>query len=457
MTISTVNPNTGVMVREFTAHTPADVHRALDTAHAAAASWRREPVARRIAVLTRLAELLDRDRESLATLATGEMGKTVQSARDEVAKCAAACRHYATHAPAMIAPESQVIDGASATLHYDPLGVLLAVMPWNFPFWQVVRAAAPAIAAGNVVLLKHASNVPQCALALAAIFAEAGAPTGVFQTLLVESSRVAALIADARVACVTITGSEAAGRDVAAHAGRALKKTVLELGGSDPCVVLADADLPAAVAAAIRSRMINNGQSCIAAKRFIVVDDVADEFERRMIDGVRALRVGDPMLASTDVGPLATAQIRNEVADQVARAVAGGAHLACGGHTPEGAGWFYAPTVLVRVPDDSPALTEEIFGPVAPIVRARNVDDALARANATPFGLGASVWTTSAALAERAATEIDAGMVFINSIVASDPRFPFGGVKASGYGREVGVLGLREFVNIKTVRGSAKE
>lgn len=454
MPIATINPATGVLVRSFDAHDDAHVDRVLSTARAAAATWRQVSVTDRAALVGRVGSALERDRDRLAALATLEMGKTLRSARDEVMKCVAACGHYATHGPAMLAPEPLHIDGADAVLHFPPLGVLLAVMPWNFPFWQLVRAAAPAIVAGNVVVLKHASNVPQCALALEALFAAAGAPEGVFQTLLVGSARVGAIVEDPRVAAVTLTGSEAAGRDVASRAGRAIKKSVLELGGSDPFVVLADADVAAAAASAVQSRMINNGQSCIAAKRFIVVESVADEFERRVIDGVRALRVGDPMDPGTDVGPLATRQIRDELAAQVERSVAAGAHVAVGGAAIDGAGFFYAPTVLTRVPLDAPALTEELFGPVAPIVRVRDTAEALALANATPFGLGASVWTSSVELADRAARDIDAGMVFINSIVASDPRFPFGGVKLSGYGREVGLQGLREFVNIKTVRGT---
>ncbi|MBI1809195.1 MAG: NAD-dependent succinate-semialdehyde dehydrogenase [Gemmatimonadetes bacterium] len=455
MPIATVNPTTGALVRSFDEHDDAHVDRALSRARDAAATWRRATIAERTALLHGVADALERDRERLAALATLEMGKTVQAARDEVAKCAFACRYYAAHAEPLLAPEPLHIDGADAVLHFQPLGVLLAVMPWNFPFWQVVRAAAPAILAGNVVVLKHASNVPQCALALEALVAGAGAPPGVFQTLLVSAARTGAIVEDARVAAVTLTGSEAAGRDVAAHAGRAIKKTVLELGGSDPFVVLADADLALAASNAVKGRMINNGQSCIAAKRFIVVEAVADEFESRFIEFVRALRVGDPMDPATDVGPLATRQIRDELASQVERSVRAGARLAVGGGPVAGPGFFYAPTVLTGVPLDAPALTEELFGPVAPVVRVRDTDEAIARANATAFGLGASVWTRSGALADRATDEIDAGMVFVNTIVASDPRFPFGGVKASGYGREVGLQGLREFVNVKTVRGSA--
>ncbi len=455
MPIATINPTNGALVRAFDEASPDEIESALTRAHGTAAAWRRTPTAERLAILGRAADRLDAECEALAALATLEMGKTIQSARDEVAKCALACRHYAAHAESMLADERISIDDATGEIHYQPLGVILAVMPWNFPYWQVVRAAAPAIAAGNVIILKHASNVPQCALALQRIFAEAGAPEGVFQTLLIGASKVAALIADHRVAAATLTGSEAAGRDVGAHAGRAIKKTVLELGGSDPFVMLASADIEKAAATAVKARMVNNGQSCIAAKRFIVVESVADEFERRFVEHVRALRVGDPTDPSVDIGPLATEQIRRDIASQVERSLAAGARLLTGGTTRSGAGWFYEPTVLTDVPRDSAVAVEETFGPVAPIFRVPDVAAAFALANDTKLGLGASVWTRDAAEATRAVGEIDAGMVFINAMVASDPRFPFGGVKESGYGREVGLPGLLEFVNIKTVRGSA--
>jgi succinate-semialdehyde dehydrogenase/glutarate-semialdehyde dehydrogenase len=454
MPIATLNPTTGTVVRSFDEHDDAFVNAALDRAASAASAWRHTPIRDRLALLARAADRFDADRERLAALATLEMGKTLQAARDEVAKCAFAFRHYAAHAESMLAPEHIDMDGASGTVHFQPMGVVLAVMPWNFPYWQVVRAAAPAIAAGNVVVLKHASNVPQCALAIERALLDAGAPGGVFQTLLIGSSRIAAIVADRRIAGVTLTGSEGAGRDVAAHAGRAIKKTVLELGGSDPFLVLASADVPAAAAMAVKARMINNGQSCIAAKRFIVVRAVADEFERHFVDGVRALKVGDPADPATDVGPLATEQIRRELVAQVDRSVALGARVLVGGAALPGAGWFFAPTVLRDAPPNAPVAAEEVFGPVAPIFRVRDTTEAIAMANATPLGLGAAVWTRDAAEAARCVAEIDAGMVFVNAMVASDPRFPFGGVKDSGYGREVGIEGLREFVNIKTVRGA---
>ena len=458
MSIAHTDPATGVVVRVFDPHDDAAIEHALAQCASAAARWRQSTATERSALLIRIADRLDAERDALAALATREMGKTLQSARDEVAKCSACCRHFATHAAARLAPQLLTIDGATATLRHEPIGVVLAVMPWNFPYWQFFRAAAPAIAAGNAMLLKHASNVPQCALAIERIVREAGAlagaPEGMVRTLLVGAARVAALIADARIAAVTLTGSEAAGRDVAAHAGRAIKKTVLELGGSDPFIVLASADPIDAARAAVRGRMINTGQSCIASKRFIVDHRVADAFEAELVAQVGALRVGDPMDAETDIGPLATAQIRDELADQVRRSVSAGARVAVGGAALERPGFYYAPTVLLDVPRTAAAALEETFGPVAPVFRARDTADALAFANDTPFGLGASVWTRDAVEAEHAVASLECGMVFVNATVASDPRFPFGGVKASGYGREVGDAGLLEFVNLKTVRGS---
>lgn len=453
MAIATINPATGALIREFAAHDSHAVDAGLGRAASAAAAWRRTSGDERSRLLEAVAARLDAERDALAAIATLEMGKTLKSARDEVTKCAFAARHYARHGASLLEAE-RIADGdARGTVRNDPIGVVLAVMPWNFPFWQVIRAAVPAITAGNAVVLKHASNVPQCALALERIFREVGAPDGLFVTLLIPSSAVGRIIADDRVAAVTLTGSEGAGRDVAAHAGRAIKKAVLELGGSDPFIVLHDADIERAAEVGVTARMLNNGQSCICAKRFIVDAPVAEAFERRFVERVRALRVGDPAADGTDVGPLATAQGRDDIADQVARTVAAGARVAVGGNARPGPGWFHEPTVLLDVPPDSPAGTEELFGPVAPIFRVDGLDEAIALANATRFGLGASVWTRDAAAAARCTAELEAGLVFVNAMVASDPRFPFGGVKASGYGREVGLHGLREFVNVKTVRG----
>ena len=453
MPIATINPASGETVRTFAAHDDAHVEAALARAAEAAIAWRRRPVAARAAIVARAGEVLDRERERYARLMTLEMGKPLQAARDEAAKCATTCRWYAEHAQRILAPAT-LVDDAQLTgrVILQPLGVILAIMPWNFPFWQVVRFAAPALVAGNVGLLKHASNVPQCALALEEVFRLAGAPEGVFQTLLIEARRVEALLGDARIAAATLTGSEGAGSAVGAAAGRHLKKVVLELGGSDPFVVMPSADLGAAVKTAITARTINNGQSCIAAKRFVVHTDVYDAFVERLTAGMRALRVGDPMDEATQIGPLATAQVRDDVAEQVRRSVEGGARLATGGETLPGAGFYYTPTVLADVPRDAAAAQEEVFGPVAPVLRARDLDDAIAIANDTPYGLGANAWTRDPEEKRRFEEELEAGTVTINGMTASDARLPFGGIKRSGFGRELSDAGLREFVNVKTVR-----
>ncbi|HEX2659412.1 MAG TPA: NAD-dependent succinate-semialdehyde dehydrogenase [Polyangia bacterium] len=450
MPIASVNPTSGETLRTFAAETRELVSAKLDQALATFQSWSALPIAKRAEIVRAAGGLLDAEADRLAAIATREMGKTLRSARDEVTKCAATCRYYADHAEEFLRPEP--VAGPDEAVWFQPLGVVLAVMPWNFPYWQVVRFVAPALTAGNVAVLKHASNVPQCALALVDVFARAGAPVGAFQTLLIGSDAVAAVISDPRVAAATITGSEPAGREVAAQAGKHLKKTVLELGGSDPFIVLPSADLDAAVAMAVKARVVNNGQSCIAAKRFIVDDAVYDRFVPAFVERMRALKVGDPMDTATDVGPLATRAIRDEVAAQVDRSVAAGARVLLGGQVPSGPGNYYPPTVLEDVPPDAPAAHEEVFGPVAALFRARDEAEALALANATGFGLGASVWTRDRGQAERFARDLQAGSVFVNAMVASDPRFPFGGVKRSGYGRELGPWGLREFVNVKTVR-----
>ena len=379
------------------------------------------------------------------------MGKTLKSAIAEAEKCASACRYYAENGERQLADEEIATNAARSFVRYQPIGPVLAVMPWNFPFWQVFRFAAPALMAGNVGLLKHSSNVPQCALAIEDILRRAGFPDGAFQTLLIGSRETAAVVADERVAAVTLTGSEPAGRAVASQCGDRIKKTVLELGGSDPFIVMASADLDEAVSTGVKARTINNGQSCIAAKRFIVADAVYGDFERRFVEGMRALRVGDPMAAETDVGPLATSAIRDELHAQVERAVAAGAKLLLGGKMMPGRGYFYEPTVLAGVPREADIFREELFGPVAMLFRARDAAEAIDIANDSPFGLGSSVWSRDAAEQARFIDEIQAGAVFVNGMVASDPRLPFGGVKRSGYGRELGVFGIREFVNVKTV------
>jgi len=452
MAIATINPATGERLCQYPALTDREIDDKLDVAHRAAQSWREMPLEERAGVVRRAGELLEQRAIEYGRLMTLEMGKPIRAAIDEAKKCATACRFYADHAAAFLADE--VIDAKNERSYvaFEPLGVVLAVMPWNFPFWQVIRFAAPALAAGNVGLLKHASNVPQCALALEQVFEEAGAPGGAFQTLLIGPERVARILADDRVAAATLTGSEAAGSSVASIAGKHIKRTVLELGGSDPFIVMASADFDTAVKAAVAARTINNGQSCIAAKRFIVAEPIADRFIDAFVDRMRGLVVGDPMDERTNIGPLATDQIRRELHDQVERAVASGAKVRLGGRARDGAGFFYEPTVLTDAPSNSPALREETFGPVAAIVRARDVDHAIEIANDSRFGLGASAWTRDAGEIERFARGLAAGTVVINGMVTSDPRFPFGGVKKSGYGRELSKFGIREFVNIKTVR-----
>jgi succinate-semialdehyde dehydrogenase/glutarate-semialdehyde dehydrogenase len=452
MAIETVNPATGERLREFVSLTPRDIEAKLARADDARRRWARVPVAERAEVVRRAGDILEQRKEQYGRLMTLEMGKTYKSAVEESAKCATGCRYYADHAESILANELVDAKGETGYIAFQPLGAVLAIMPWNFPFWQVIRFAAPALCAGNVGWLKHASTVPQCALALEELFREAGAPDGVFQTLLVGSEAIPALLDDDRVAAATLTGSEHAGSQVAARAGEKIKKTVLELGGSDPFVVMPSAELERAATVAVKARMINNGQSCIAAKRFIVHERVFEEFCELFVRQTRALVVGDPMDERTDVGPLATPQIRDDLDKQVKESVRAGARLLVGGKPRSGGGYYYEPTVLVDVPENAPAYREETFGPMATLLRARDVDDAIRLANATRFGLGASAWTTDGAEARRFADELEAGSVFINGMVASDPRFPFGGVKASGYGRELSAFGLREFVNIKTVR-----
>jgi len=451
MSIASVNPANGETLKSFPEHGPAEIEAAVARAAATFRSWRQVPFAERTAKMNAAAARLEQEKRRYAEAMTLEMGKPIGAALAEVEKCAWVCRYYAEKAEEFLAPEAVSTDASRSYVRYDPLGCVLAVMPWNFPFWQVFRFAAPALMAGNVGLLKHASNVPQSALAIEEVFAAAGFPQGCFQTLLIGSKAVGALIDDERIAAVTLTGSEGAGVAVGRAAGAQIKKAVLELGGSDPFVVMPSADVAKAAATAVKARTINNGQSCIAAKRFIVHDAVYDEFAERFVAGMAALRVGDPMDPSVEIGPLATRPIRDELAEQVDRSVAAGAKLLLGGKALDGPGNFYAPTVLADPKKGTPAWDDELFGPVATLFRVRDLDEAIAVANHRVFGLGASAWTNDPAEQERLAVEIEAGSVFLNGMVKSDPRLPFGGIKRSGFGRELSVQGIREFVNVKTV------
>jgi succinate-semialdehyde dehydrogenase / glutarate-semialdehyde dehydrogenase len=451
-TMRSINPATGDTLAEHPMYSADELERRLARAAEAAPRWRRTPVAERAAVVARLGALLDAEKDRLGRLMTLEMGKPIQAAIDEAAKCATGCRFYAEHGPAFIADAEIDDEGHRSFVSYQPLGVVLAIMPWNFPFWQVIRFLAPALVAGNVGLLKHASNVPGCAIELESLVRRAGAPDGVFQALLIGSDAVAGILADPRVAAATLTGSEGAGRSVGQHAGEHLKKTVLELGGSDAFVVMPSADLGKAIDTAVKARTINNGQSCIAAKRFIVHRDVAGEFLSGFAAGMSSLRMGDPLDPRTQLGPLASARLAEELQSQVEESVAQGARLLCGGRRAEAGSAYFLPTVLTDIPRESPAYRDELFGPVGCVFVAEDIDDAIRIANDTRFGLGSSAWTNDAAEQERFVRELDAGSVFVNDMVVSDPRFPFGGVKSSGYGRELSDIGLREFVNVKTVR-----
>ncbi len=451
MVIRSVNPATGDILASFEPLSDDGLEDRLRRAEAAFGAWRRVSLAERALRIGRAAEVLEAEKESLGRLMTLEMGKPLRAAVEEAAKCAWACRYYAENAEAFLADEEVETGSGRSYIRYQPLGPILAVMPWNFPFWQVFRFAAPALTAGNVGLLKHASNVPQCALAIADVFRSAGFPEGAFQTLLIGTDQVSRVLGDPRVVAATLTGSELAGSAVAAEAGRRIKKTVLELGGSDPFIVMPSANLDEAVQTAVKARTINNGQSCIAAKRFIVAEPIAGEFERCFVSGMEALNVGDPLEETTDVGPLATADLVATLDDQVRRSVAAGARILSGGRRLERPGNYYAPTVLADIPPDSPAYRDELFGPVAALFRVADAGEAIRLANDTTFGLGSSAWTNDPAERARFVDELEAGLVFINGMVVSDPRLPFGGVKRSGYGRELSTYGIREFVNVKTV------
>jgi succinate-semialdehyde dehydrogenase/glutarate-semialdehyde dehydrogenase len=456
MSITSINPATGETLKSFESLNEQQLEDKLSRAAETFHSYRLTSLAERASMMLRAAEILDTEKKDFARLMTTEMGKPIKSAVQEAEKCAWVCRYYADNAARHLADEVVATNAAKSYVHFQPLGVVLAVMPWNFPFWQVFRFAAPALMAGNVGLLKHASNVPQCAIAIEDIFNRAGFREGAFQTLLIGSDAVRRVLEDPRVATTTLTGSEPAGRSVASIAGKQIKKTLLELGGSDPFIVMPSADLEEATATAVRARTINNGQSCIAAKRFIIHAQIYDEFEKRFVEAMKKLKVGDPMSEATDIGPLATEQILKDVEEQVQVTVAAGAKILTGGRKAKAEGNlargnFYEPTVLADIPLDSPAYRDEIFGPVASLFRVKDIDEAIDLANATTFGLGSAAWTNDAGERERFIEEIEAGSVFINGMVASDPRLPFGGVKHSGYGRELGEFGIREFVNIKTV------
>ena len=451
MSIASVNPFTGETLKTFAALTQSEIDEKLQRAAETFLSYRRTTFVDRAAMMNRAAEILETEKQSLARMMTLEMGKPIKGAVAEAEKCALVCRYYADHAKDHLAEIVVETNASKSYVKFEPLGPVLAVMPWNFPFWQVFRFAAPALMAGNVGLLKHASNVPQCALAIEDIFARAGFPEGAFQTLLIGSEAVPRILEDPRVVAATLTGSEPAGRSVAGIAGKNIKRTVLELGGSDPFIVMPSADLNEAVTTAVKARTINNGQSCIAAKRFIVATEIYEVFERQFVAEMKALQVGDPLSESTDIGPLATEQILKDVDEQVKTSVAAGAVVLTGGKRVDRPGNFYEPTVLVNVPTDSPASCEEVFGPVAMLFRVKDIDEAIALGNATSFGLGAAAWTNNTDEQRRFVEELEAGSVFINGMVASDPRLPFGGIKNSGYGRELSEFGIREFVNIKTV------
>jgi succinate-semialdehyde dehydrogenase/glutarate-semialdehyde dehydrogenase len=451
MAIASVNPATGETLATFDALTDAEIESKLQRAVAAYAVNRSRSFGERAARLGKAADLLDMRAQQYARLMTLEMGKPIKAAVAEVVKCALVCRYYADNGESFLIDEQVETDAKRSFIRYEPLGPVLAIMPWNFPFWQVFRFAAPALMAGNVGLLKHSSNVPQCALAIEEVLHDAGFDSGEFQTLLIASGQVTRIVEDDRIKAASLTGSEPAGASVGSAAAKHIKKTVLELGGSDPFIVMPSADLDEAVTIAVKARTINNGQSCIAAKRFILQDSIAPEFERRFVAAMNALRIGDPLDETTDIGPLATLQTLDDIDRQVTESVAAGATLLAGGKRMEGKGNFYPPTVLSQIPESAPAYADETFGPVASLFRVKDVDEAIRLANATQFGLGASVWTRDENEIAEFVDRIESGQVFVNAMVASDPRIPFGGTKHSGIGRELGVYGIREFLNIKTV------
>lgn len=449
--IVAINPANGQEIGRYAEHDDAYVDSALTAAANAQKAWRKVPVEERVKLLTSMAQVLRAGKTKYAAMITVEMGKPIAESEGEIEKCAYNCDFYAEHAARYLSDEVLSSNATESVVAFDPLGVVLAIMPWNYPFWQFFRFAAPAFAAGNGAILKHANNVPQCALAVEEIVREAGAPEGLFATLLIQPTKVAGIIADDRIAAVTLTGSTEVGAIVASQAGKALKKQVLELGGSDPFIVLADADLEEAATTAVKARYINVGQSCVNAKRFIVEDAIADRFVELFCEGVAKLKIGDPTERDTNIGPMARENLMTGLHDQVERTLKAGATLKTGGKPLDREGFYYPPTVLDNVTPDMVAFCEETFGPVAAIIRVKDAEEAIKLANQTEFGLGSAIWTTDIERARKLARDIDAGAVFINGMVASDPRYPFGGIKRSGYGRELGVYGIREFVNIKTV------
>ena len=451
MAIATVNPATGQLLKSFEETPDREVEEKIRRAVDAVPKFRRLSFAERASMMSKAASILESEKNELAALMTTEMGKTLRSAVDEAVKCAWACRYYAENAEKFLADEVVETPAKKSFIRYEPLGVILVVMPWNYPFWQVFRFIAPGLMGGNVGLLKHASNVPQCALKIEDVLCRAGFPEGAFQTLLIGSAKVDRLLDDPRIAAATLTGSEEAGIQVGIGAAKRVKKVVLELGGSDPFIVMPSANLDEAVTTGVKARTLNNGQSCIAAKRFIVAEEIADVFEEKFVAAMKSLRLGDPFDATTDVGPLATADAVKSLHADVQKTVKAGARVLTGGKPADRPGSFYLPTVLADVPENSPAYCEELFGPVAALFRAKDIENAIRLANTTRFGLGASAWTNDAREQERFISELEAGMVFINQLVASDPRVPFGGVKRSGHGRELSAYGIREFMNIKTV------
>jgi len=451
VTFQSVNPATGEVLETFEETAPDALTGILERADVASRDWRRRPVTERAERLRAAGRVLRERKEAYARTMALEMGKPLTQGAGEAEKCAWVCDYYAEHGPALLADEPRPSDASRSYIRFEALGPVLAIMPWNFPFWQVFRFAAPALVAGNAGILKHAPNVPRCAVAIEEVFRDAGFPDGLFRAVFLSNEGAGSAIADGRVRAVTLTGSDRAGSQVAEQAGRHLKKTVLELGGSDPFIVLDDADLERAARTAAEARLINSGQSCIAAKRFIVVEHVADQFLERFTSEMRARKVGDPLDPTTQVGPQARLDLRENLHRQVQESVQRGAQAILGGQLPRGRGAFYPPTVLVAVEPGMPAFDQETFGPVAAVIRAKDEADAIRIANASSYGLGAAVWTRDAQRGERVAREIEAGSVFVNGLVKSDPRLPFGGVKRSGYGRELSVEGLREFVNVKTV------